>query len=120
MLPLTRYVLFGVVAFAAVVASIYAILAAERGPPADPLYVERCQSIARQVMDLYVEAARSSLDDAKLAAEYEQRAAEFQDELEQEQCTDSPEKWMYGSFQQEMIESERYVADLLRERELPN
>ncbi len=120
MSPLARYVLFGAVAFAAVIASLYAVLAAERGPPADLLYVEKCRDIARQVMDLYVEAARSSLDDAESAAQYEQKAAKFQDELEQAQCNMSPEKWMYGSFQQEMIESERYVADLLRERELQN
>ena len=116
MSPLARYVLFGAVAFAAVIASLYVVLAAERGPPADSLYVEKCRDIARQVMDLYVEAARSSLDDAESAAQYEQKAAKFQDELEQAQCNTSPEKWMYGSFQQEMIESERYVADTCSEK----
>ena len=120
MQKLVRNMMIGAAAFAVVTITLYAFLAQERGPPADPAYVQQCRDITRQVMDLYVDAARSGLDatdpdDASRIQRLDARAAAFQDELDELECSANPEKWVYGSFQQEMIEVERYIADLLRE-----
>lgn len=115
-----RYTVAGAAALAALAVSIYVVLASESGPQADPLYVQQCRDLTRQVMDLYVEAARAGLDaedpaDAQRIEDFDFAAAALQDELDGIGCSTNPEKWAYGSFKQEMVETERYIADLLRD-----
>ncbi len=119
MLNLRHQVMIGVAVFAAVTVSLYVILAQERGEPADPAYIQQCRDLARQVMDLSVEAARADLDpdDTERIDDFNARADGLQLQTDRVGCSENPEKWVYGSFQQEMIETERYIADLIRDNQ---
>lgn len=122
MISVLRLIVIIAVSVGATTSVIYVILDAERGGPADPLFVEQCRGLARQAMDIAVEAARADLDpndpgdDADIA-EFSARADDLQTQMDQVGCGENPKGWIYGSFQQEMIETERYIADLLRENE---
>ena len=115
-----RTVAVSVAALGAVAVSLYIMLDAERGGLADPAYVERCRDLARQAMDISVEAAGAGLDpgdplDAGAVDAFRAQADDLQGRMDSAGCGENPEKWIYGSFQQEMIETERYIAFLLEE-----
>lgn len=117
-----RLAALGAVCFAAVIITLYAVLSEEdRINPLDPAMVEQCRSLARQSMDLAVDAARSDLDPDNLAhadiiSRFQHDADELQYRLDELGCSENADRWAYGSFRQEMIELDRYIADLQRDK----
>lgn len=121
MVSLRMALMAGCAGFAVTVVTLYVILSEEdRLDPLDPALVAECRGLARQSMDLAVEAARADLDandpaDADAICGFQVKADDLQTQMDDLGCSENADRWVYGSFKQEMIELERYIADLLRD-----
>ena len=117
-----KKIIVGIVIFAAVIATLYGILSVATIGNAESLdrkTIEKCRSLTRGVADILVQVARDGLDpdnlgDAQKLAEYEARIDAIEDDMAENRCVETQEKWAYGSFKQEMSEYEAYIAELSR------
>ncbi len=118
---LGRMVVSGVAALAILTITLYAYLDMQqsRSAPLDSQVVDSCRSLVRQSADILVEVAGDNLQpddpaDAPRLQELQARIMMIEGEMSSLGCLEDPDRWVYGSFKQEMAEYEEYIAELTR------
>lgn len=84
-----------------------------------PETIEKCRTMTRESADILVQTAMQSGNqnnkELQNLTELKARALEIEKSMTELRCHQTQEQWAYGSFKQEMLEYEAYIAELVRQ-----
>ena len=119
---INKRVILGLIVIAVITVTLYAYLEAQQQTELSPLdkhTIQNCRDLMRESADILVQVARGidNTKDAQRLQEMRTGIVDIESKMTELQCLEYVDSWAYGSFKQEMVEYEEYIAELVRNNE---